>query len=104
MGTCLRNGELSGTPIALAMGHPLYHSDPLFLTLTLHYPLTALQDSCWSDIFWVIGQSTAPIVAVGPEAIADTHLPCLLIFLESPHLASISTIKVACLVDPDFHP
>lgn len=26
--------------IALAMGYPLYHSDPLFLTLTLHCPLS----------------------------------------------------------------
>lgn len=51
-----------------------------------------------------MGQSTASSVAVGPEAIADTHLPCLLTFLESPPLASISVIKVAYLVDPDFHP
>lgn len=31
-----------------------------------------------------MGQSTAPIIEVGPESIAGTHLPCLLSFLESP--------------------
>lgn len=33
--------DLSGMLIALAMGHPLYHSDSLFLTLTLYSPLSA---------------------------------------------------------------
>lgn len=37
-------------------------------------------------------QSTASIVAVGPKAIAVTHLSCLLIFLESPPLASLVDI------------